>query len=169
MQHRHRIIAPKWSALCSGSESALGCRRRPAGYFTHAGHLLSLPLALSQALNPLQECVILFQRSIPQTAARLENSAALIRDGTAAALSVPWGGVWQCVPRPALLSSLIHFTGPVFGLFLCAAIQRRRQLGLARLATPSVEEVNEARPTLTLQSDCCRSKCVTLRCETCFL
>lgn len=55
------------------------------------------------------------------------------------------------------------------GLFLCAAIQCRLQLGLARLAAPSVEEVHEAGPILTLQSDCRRPISVTLRIATCLL
>lgn len=53
------------------------------------------------------------------------------------------------------------------GMLLCAAIQCRWQMGLARLAAPSVEEVHEAGPILTLQSDCRRPICVTLRFATC--
>ncbi len=99
------IIAAKYPAWRPGQRKASGCRRGPAGNLRLSP---SRPPPLSGSLASSGMCDS-FPALLPQTTARLENSAALIRNGTAVVLSVPRGGVWQWLPWPVSLWSLIQF------------------------------------------------------------
>lgn len=82
--HCH-IIATKYPAWCPGQSRALGCQQGPAGNLSLSP---SRPPPLSGSLPSSGMCDS-FPALLPQTTTQLENSAALIHDGTAVVCLFP--------------------------------------------------------------------------------